>query len=246
MNAPQPLTRLRRTLISQKPERAQGWVALVGVLLLCLGSVIYWAEVPGWSERLAASRELVFARHEFWRLFTTLLVHGDLHHLLSNCLLFFILSYLLYGYFGARVFPLLSAVCGALTMALTLLTYDDKVVLIGASGMVYLMAGIWVALYLFIERRHTVRGRLVRTVGFTLGLLMPSVFDPVVSYRAHAIGFALGLPVGAAYFFARRTRIRAAEVSELLQPEDFEEDLTSTQQNGAALTPDAPKPLPEA
>ncbi len=193
-------------------------------MVLTLVSLVYWDDIPGLSALLPATREQVFARHEYWRLFTTMAVHADFKHLGSNLVLFGILSFILNAYFGLLVFPGLTLVLGAATNALSLLTYSNDVTLIGASGAVYVMAGFWLAMYFGIERSQSVANRIVRCVGFTLVLLIPEAFEPVVSYRTHAFGFGLGLLGALPYFWSNRARFRMAEV---VVPDEKEEPNTT-------------------
>jgi len=203
------------TLLSRKPARGSLVVAAASVALLLLGSLVYWTNALGLARFLPASREAVFERSEYWRLFTSILAHADFEHFAANALVFGLLAFLLYGYYGALVFPVLSLANGALTTALSLTTYEPDTYLVGASGVVYWMGGFWLSVYLLVERRVGLGKRILRAVGFSLIVLIPTVFEPEVSYRAHAIGFGLGVAVGLAYFAARKSTLRAAERMEM-------------------------------
>ncbi|HEY7161555.1 MAG TPA: rhomboid family intramembrane serine protease, partial [Acidobacteriota bacterium] len=87
--------------------------------------------------------------------------------------------------------------------------------LVGASGVVYCMAGFWLTLFVLIERRYSIANRLMRSIGFFLIVFVPSTFEPTVSYRAHAIGFVLGILSAIMYFVINRKIIREAETFEL-------------------------------
>jgi rhomboid protease GluP len=202
---------IRETLLSRQPNPASSDVALVGVAVLTAVSAVYWIDPGGLAAALPASRESVFARDEYWRLLTSLGAHSDAQHLLANAALFGILAYLLHGYFGAVVFPLIATILGVLTTALTLSAYPARVQLVGASGMAYAMAGLWLSLYLVVERRLRLGKRVLRASGFGLIMLVPSVFEPHVSYRAHAIGFVLGVAAGLGFFLQQKHKLRAAE-----------------------------------
>jgi len=203
------------TLLSRKPARGSLGVAAASVALLLAGSLVYWTNAAGLARFLPASREAVFGRSEYWRLFTSILAHADFQHFAANALVFGLLAFLLYGYYGAPVFPVLSFVNGALTTSLSLTTYDPDTLLLGASGVVYWMAGFWLSLYLLLERRVTLGKRMVRAVGFAIVVFIPTTLEPRVSYRTHAIGFGLGVAFGLAYFAARKRTLRAAERLEM-------------------------------
>ena len=203
------------TLLSRKPARGSLAVAAASVFVLFLGSLVYWTNAAGLARVLPASRAAVFERSEYFRLFTSLLAHADFQHFATNALAFALLAFLVYGYYGSLAYPVLSLVSGALTTALSLTTYDADTVLLGASGVVYWMAGFWLSLYLLVERRVTLGKRIVRAVGFTIVVLIPTTLEPQVSYRTHAIGLGLGVILGLAYFAARKPTLRAAEKMEL-------------------------------
>lgn len=208
----EPLTPvIKETYLSHPPQSGSLAMAILSVAALTALSVCYWFDPGGLAAFLPATSEWVFQRGEYWRLLTSMGIHADLRHLLSNLPGFGILSYLLYGYFGAWVYPAAVLVCGTLVTGLSLRTYPPETILLGASGVVYLMAGFWLTLYFCIERRLSLGMRLVRITGFSLILLVPSALEPQVSYRTHALGFALGALSGAAYFVFRAKEIRGAE-----------------------------------
>lgn len=203
------------TLLSRKPaagaKRAVGWTLALAVLF----SALYWWGPPDWARALPASGETVFGRAEVWRLFTSMAAHADALHLLSNSVLLTLLVYFAYGAFGPSLYPGGALPAGALALAVTLEGYAPNIRVVGASGMVYLLAGACLTLYVLVERRLSAVKRLVRVVGFSLLILVPTSIRPEVSYRAHAVGFFFGLCLGLTWFLARRDAIRAAERWEL-------------------------------
>jgi rhomboid protease GluP len=101
-------------------------------------------------------------------------------------------SWLVRGYYGLWVFPFLSLFLGAVTNALTVAFYPPTVALIGASGLVYVLFGLWFGTFLKYAGHLTLRGRLLRAAGFFVILLVPSTYRPETSYLAHGIGFTIG------------------------------------------------------
>ncbi|WP_413612639.1 rhomboid family intramembrane serine protease [Bdellovibrio sp. HCB-110] len=221
----EPATRswtvIRATWLTKKPH-GRGWFAAAwSVLALIAGSVLYWQDVAKASQWMPASRDFVFSQGEYWRLWTTLFAHADLGHLISNSLLFFIFGYFLAGYFGLVVFPITAFVLGGLTNAFVLLSYNPQVNLIGVSGVVYWMGGMWLVLYLLLDQQRTVLQRSLRSVGVALAVFMPSTaFDPQVSYRAHLIGFFIGVVSAVIYYWIKRPVFKAAIVSEVIVEEE--------------------------
>lgn len=202
---------VKETYLTRKPAPRSQWVALMSVAILFVASMVYWSDALGIASLLPASRESVYARGEYWRLLTSVLVHADFQHFLSNGVVFGVLAFLLYGYYGLSVYPGWTFVFGALVTGIALRTYPAQTTLVGASGIVYLMAGFWLALYLVLERRVSMAKRLVRAVGFGIIVLVPTAFEPAVSYRTHLVGFVVGVVFAGLYFVKHKQRLRAAE-----------------------------------
>jgi rhomboid protease GluP len=215
-----PTYRVRETLLSRKPRTFSREVATLTVMAVLWISLLAWRNGEALLPTLAASSDGVFNQQEYWRLLTAVAVHSDLEHFFSNVVFLGLFSYLLYGYFGCWVFPALGLALAALTNYLSLLTYPPQVSLVGASGLVYVMAGFWLSMYLVVERTLSVGKRLLRAVGIALVVLVPTTLQEEVSYRAHAIGFGLGALSAFVYFRSRRASIRAAEVVEREDPFD--------------------------
>jgi hypothetical protein len=63
-----------------------------------------------------------------------------------------------------------------------------------------------------LERKHSLGLRLFRALGVALIIFFPTTFLPQVSYRTHALGFALGFIGGLIYFFFRKEEFYKQEV----------------------------------
>lgn len=110
---------------------------------------------------------------------------------------------LLTYYFGWRMFPLYALILGIASQVLSLKTYAPQIGLQGASGVLYVMFGLWLSLYYKAEV-HVPRGkRWLRIIGFCLVMMIPSEFSPEVSYRSHLFGLIIGLAAGIIYGFLK-------------------------------------------
>ena len=206
---------IRETFLSRKPERSSSLAGLASIVTIFVSSVIYWENRWNLAQWLPASGETVIHEHQYWRLLTGILVHSDFMHFFSNSIPLAFFGSLLYGYFGFSIFPLLMLALGCLIHLISIMTYPPDATLVGASGVVYCMAGFWLTLFVLIERRYSIANRLMRSIGFFLIVFVPSAFDPSVSYRAHAIGFVCGILSAGLYFIKNRKRLREADIFEL-------------------------------
>ena len=221
---------LIRNFLSRNSYSA-GVVVSLFILLLCyLTSTIYWNDIAGLDNYLAANPQNVFADQEYWRLVTTLFVHGDLKHLLSNSMLLMVMSYYVYSHYGAKVYPFLSLLMGALVNLLVLASFEHNITLVGISGVVYFLWGFWLYLFVRIQRHIPLYRRFMKVLIVGSALLIPEVFEANVSHLAHYLGLFLGVINGACYFMVYGTKIRRFEEWEsvLEEPLDASMDYVQT------------------
>lgn len=187
---PMPRRVIPHTLLRKEPTFLATIITTLTLILVTLAD---------WSDPL---RTFGMSAHDLYHrgrvdiLFLSIFSHGDLGHLLSNLIGFLGFGYLLKRHFGWVAFPLLPIAAGALTAALTVLTMPPHVRLIGASGMVFAMAGLHTSLYLLLETRYRLPTRILRVAGVLLVLFFPHEYSPSTSYMAHGIGLGVGLIAG--------------------------------------------------
>ncbi|MBA2403681.1 MAG: rhomboid family intramembrane serine protease [Bdellovibrionales bacterium] len=197
---------LKKTLLSKKPSPQSVLMALFSYLILLLAFIIN-------DRDLVANGYDVYEKGEYWKAFTTSLMHGDFVHLGSNTLFFVAFSMLLNSYFGFWIFPVLSFIVGGIVNLIALKIYDPQIYLVGISGVIYFMAAFWMTMFVSLERHMTLYKRLMITTGVSLILFFPELFvKNNVSYLAHGLGFGIGIIFGALYFKFNRSELRSHEV----------------------------------
>ncbi len=196
--------KLNKTFLSRRPSPESTIIAVISLALLFLFFSFN-------QKNFSANGYLVFEKHEYWRAFTTTLLHADLNHLAHNAFFFTGLAALLHNYFGLLVFPVLSLLVGGIINLICLYFYPPQVFLVGVSGVIYFMASFWLVLYLLIERRQSLTVRILHAFAVSLIFLFPEAFQPETSYLAHGLGFLIGLPIGVLYYIWNRKKIRAAD-----------------------------------
>jgi membrane associated rhomboid family serine protease len=187
-----PSPRRKLTSLDRFPSLTHLWPGLLFLVAAFAVSVFGW----NFEADFSVSGKGVFESGHFANLFTALLAHGSIEHFLSNALPLIFFSYLLKGYFGTWFFPLGVVGLGALSNLVTVALYDPSTHLLGASGMVYAMVALWLVLFLRFSREKKLSIKMVRALGFAMLLLLPTQYEPNVSYLAHASGFALGVGGG--------------------------------------------------
>ncbi|MCB0387066.1 MAG: rhomboid family intramembrane serine protease, partial [Bdellovibrionales bacterium] len=193
---------LRQTLLTRRPRFFDAQLVFLWLTLMVVSSWAAWSD-PTLIEWGSAIGPNIVNGGELWRLVTAQFLHSDLGHLLSNGYMILILGFFVHSYFGWLVFPVAALIGGALVNLFTIMAYPPEARLLGASGVVYWLAGFWLVLFLLIERQRSWPQRLLRVAGVGLLILFPSEFQPKVSYLAHAWGFFLGVVFGSIYFVSR-------------------------------------------
>ena len=181
--------------IKPPPPEIRHFISAIGWAGLCtIISLLYWHSPVGYL--LAGSKESIFYQGELWRLVTTLFVHSDIGHILSNSFLLVPFAFFLRNDFGLRAFPVSSIAIGILTTIATLWNMPDRIQLIGASGMLYGMIGLWLSCWGRSAKQYTRKDKWMRSIAFVLVVLIPSQYQENVSYAAHAWGFVIGVVWG--------------------------------------------------
>ncbi len=208
--------RLVGTLITQKPGKASFAAAAMTFAVMALCTQFYWGNIFGLAEFLPAVQTEVFKNGQWWRIFTATLIHADFGHFLSNMYMLCIFAFFVFGYFGFWVYPVTTFLLAGAVNLIAILTYAPEVRLLGASGLVYLLGGLWLSLYFLIQRQYKIFSRALRVIGIGIMIFGPTTFVPTTSYRTHAIGFFAGVLIGIFYFRKNRDWIRSFETYKII------------------------------
>ncbi|MGB7859967.1 MAG: rhomboid family intramembrane serine protease [Acidimicrobiia bacterium] len=133
---------------------------------------------------------------EWWRIFTPVLLHASITHLLFNGWALWVLGPQIERGVGTWPFVSLYIAAAGVGGAFAYYLGDIGDVAVGASGAIFGLFGIW--LDWALHRRDTVHGRmLLRQIGFLL-LLNAAIpfFVRTISWQAHLGGFLAGLVIG--------------------------------------------------
>lgn len=205
-------------------------IASIGSCLVV--SLFYWDKDGPLSSMLAASSRAIFQKQEYWRLFTAIFAHGDLEHYLSNMMMLGFLVYFVASFYGLRILAGGFMLGGAAVNLATVAYLGGDTRLVGASGVVYLLWGFWLSLFIRIQKNFTLPGRLLRAGAIFLVMLIPTTYSPSTSYFAHYFGFGLGALAGILYYSLSPQKPTRDEIEEDIRkdkpsghPEPWEEDM---------------------
>jgi rhomboid protease GluP len=135
---------------------------------------------------------------EWWRLLTSLFLHGNLVHLLLNVWVFWGVGRLCERLYGSGPYTLIFFGCGVLA-GLTRVVWDPGVPSIGASGAIFGVIGAFVAFALHSHQQIMVsipRSTWLSTVVFALYSLVSGWVTPGIDNAAHVGGLVSGVILG--------------------------------------------------
>ena len=199
----QDLSQFRAALQSATPRAVMTPVftgACVIVYVAMVASGVHWlwptaTQLIDWGANQGIGIAL---NHEYWRLFTSVFLHGGLIHLAMNMWSLLVIGPLverLYGNLAFAVIYLASGVGGAIAS----LAASPLRVGVGASGAICGVLGALVA-FLIVHRRaipksilKSFRGSLLSVVVF---MAILGYFVPNIDQQAHLGGFVTGFLTG--------------------------------------------------
>lgn len=171
------------------------------IFLICTftGNLLYnMGSVSAWN----------LMHEEFYRLVTSMFLHADTHHLVNNMLLLLGIGYMIeteLGHFRFCVYYMASGLCGNLLSAWMEIVNGEFVSSIGASGGVFGLDGMLLALVLFSGKRisNVTLPRLLFMIGYSLysGFTAENIDN-----AAHIGGLLAGFVLAALFCVVRRLR----------------------------------------
>ncbi len=143
------LESLNRQADEESPFKPKGDASIIAFILIFVNMLIYALMAlntdpnAAYAETLltlgAQSREAVFARGEYYRIWTAMFIHANLSHLLSNCLALYIFGTRCEVFFGRTKFLLLYFGAGLFSSICSLVLSPSLSV--GASGAIFGLVG---------------------------------------------------------------------------------------------------------
>jgi membrane associated rhomboid family serine protease len=213
-----------------KPRYKEGKLVAGIFCLIVIGITYFYWKFRDVGALLHITNFSIFYLNEFWRGLTMNFIHADWGHLSANLIMLYILSMLIYNYFGFYAFPLANLLGASIANIITVYFYPQHTVLLGASTLIYHLWGFWFIIYLFGNRRYSFIMRLLRVFGVGFIILFPTTFDSRTSYLAHFVGLMVGMLIGFIYFLISRNLIFSFErYNEVFVPDLEEEEINLTE-----------------
>jgi membrane associated rhomboid family serine protease len=171
------------------------------IIIICIIFYLFWLLNPDLLIEYLGFSGVNLLNGRVWTLVTSLFLHGDILHLAGNMLFLYIFGNTLEEELGSAKALGAFFTGGILTFPLSLLFYDWRIPLIGASAAIFTLAAIVMlikplklSIFLFMPQG------LVAILYFVYNALaVYSNTEGNVAYIAHIIGFAIGVPFGLAW-----------------------------------------------
>ncbi len=133
---------------------------------------------------------------EWWRIFTVVLLHGSLMHILFNMWALYVLGPQIERGVGTWPFVTLYLASAGVGGAFAYWLGDPGDVAVGASGAIFGLFGIWLSWAL--HRRNTIQGRALLTQLIVLLAINAGIafIYKSISWQAHLGGLIAGFVIG--------------------------------------------------
>jgi len=156
-----------------------------------------------------AQWNLAVAAGEWWRIFTPILLHASITHILFNMWALWVLGPQIERGVGTWPFVSLFLASAGVGGAFAFYLGDPLDVAVGASGAIFGLFGIWLSWAM--HRRNTMQGRaMLRQIGFLLLINAAIPFlVPNIAWQAHLGGLIAGMVIGEIWSRLRGPKIEA-------------------------------------
>ena len=138
---------------------------------------------------------------EYWRLFTSMFLHADIMHILSNMIALILFGSVVENNYSKLEYLLIYFISGLIGNLFSLLLLPLNTISLGASGAIFGLIGAAFILYT-VEGEKT----LIFLGLFYLAYFIVSSFAPGINLWAHLFGLLGGICFG--YIFARKRKSR--------------------------------------
>lgn len=138
------------------------------------------------------------AAGEWWRIITSMFLHGGFAHVLFNMFSLFLFGPELEKIAGKMRFLTIYFLAGIFGVAATFLTQDPYYASVGASGAIYGIFGAFAALVYYTRNSFPQLKQIIIPI-IVISVIM-TFLTPGVNYMAHLGGLATGFILGFVYF----------------------------------------------
>lgn len=180
------------------PNKATAILLLLNILVfvvMIFSGLNIISPTPKELLEIGGNRRFEVMNGEYWRLFTSVFIHGGLLHLFMNLFGLGLGASLLEGILGRTQLLLSFIVCGILA-SLTSIYWHENTVSVGASGAIFGLYGFILAFTVFKIYPNHMRGLTWMLLGLYAGVSLLFGFLGGIDNAAHIGGLISGFVIG--------------------------------------------------
>ena len=132
---------------------------------------------------------------QWWRLLTSVFIHGGIIHIFYNLISLFLIGMFLESYIGSKRFMIVYLLCGIFA-SIASLYWHENTISVGASGAIFGMFGLFLALMLL----NLIDKTMLKFVLFFVGINLLVGIIGMIDMAAHLGGLVSGFLIGIIYF----------------------------------------------
>ncbi|QHL88491.1 rhomboid family intramembrane serine protease [Nibribacter ruber] len=165
---------------------------------------------------------------DYWRLLTSVFLHGGIMHLFMNMYALLFIGLFLEPLLGRNRYVLLYLICGVAASLASMWWYEAQVS-VGASGAIFGLYGFYLALLTTKVFPKDFKTSFLTSIGLFIGFNLLYGLTGGIDNAAHIGGLVTGFVLGYGYYFLYKDSLLPAEGEELM-----EEDLVEEQEQVSA------------
>lgn len=176
-------------------------IILVNVIIYLLTTYLSTNTGVSVYQLFGVNRALVIEYNEYYRIITSIFVHGGIMHLFFNMIA---LSYLAAPVinFTSEKFALISFFVTGIASSLGVIIFEANTIAVGASGAIYGLFGVLI--YYAIKQYRMGYHGLIKSLGPIIVLNLMISFMPGISMSGHLTGLVVGYVI--TYFYDKKNR----------------------------------------
>jgi membrane associated rhomboid family serine protease len=162
-----------------------------------------------------ALNEPLVNKGEWWRILSSMFLHGGVMHLFMNMLSLYLAGIFLESFIGTKRFAIGYVISGIIAAFISMWWHDKPVVAVGASGAIFGLYGMLLSLVISKVFDSSVNKVLLILLASTAGYsLLMGALSEGIDNSAHLGGLSAGLVIG--HFYANR--IKQSETTQVANP----------------------------
>lgn len=177
-------------------------VATLLFLNIAVHALTYVPDLGNTIFNFGAGANFLIADGEYWRLITSIFLHGGFLHLLFNCFSLYVFAPEMERILGKARFITLYAIAGLFGNVATYVFLDLRTVSVGASGAIFGVFGAYAALVYYTRKTMPALRQIILPI-IVISIVM-TFLQPGVNVAAHIGGMVVGFIIGLAYLHPKR------------------------------------------